>query len=194
MIIIKYAPCNESLASQRAVVKNIFNELFCEYLNVKDAYDKIIKDCNGKPYINGISNAFSISHAKGMCAVALSVDTLVKSNSENELIFEGDYINVGLDVQIVPDFSKKNVYMKIAEKHFSPQEISDLTNINSNECFILSFIKLWTVKESFCKMKGLGLSFIRQADFDNYKNFYVHSSDICFGENKYFISFCAEKK
>ena len=84
--------------------------------------------------------------------------------------------------------------MKIAEKYFSAQEVSYLSNINSPENFITSFIKLWTVKESYCKMKGLGLKFIRQAVLDDKKCLDVHSCDICSGENNYFISFCAEKK
>lgn len=194
MLVIKYAPCDNSLISQRTVVKKIFNELFLKYLKVNDAYDTIIKDCNGKPYINGIENAFSISHSRGMCAVALCIDSFANKSSEDELIFDGGFINVGVDVQIVPDLCKNNVYMKIAEKYFSAQEVSYLSNINSPENFITSFIKLWTVKESYCKMKGLGLKFIRQAVLDDKKCLDVHSCDICLGENNYFISFCAEKK
>ncbi len=193
MLIIKYALCGNSLNSQREAVEKIFNDLFFKYFNISNAYSKIIKDANGKPFINGVENGFSISHSKGLCAVALCVDKVIENFSDNIFVVNENFDKVGIDVQPIPADDKICAYKKIAEKYFSAQENLNLLSCNSSKDFLEAFVKLWTIKESFCKMNGFGLKFIRNAVPENFDDIYINSFKISNAQKQYFISFCGKK-
>ena len=91
----------------------------------------LMKDENGKPYLPGGSLFFSLSHAGDYAACAIS-----------------DY-PVGLDIQTLSTFREP-----ILRSGFTPDE----------QCYVLSaankeaaFTEVWTRKESYMKMSGLGL-------------------------------------
>lgn len=89
----------------------------------------------GKPHISNLSNIhFNISHSGNyvVCAV-----------SEKEL---------GIDVERI-----RKVNLRVAERFFSPSEISDLMAQPEN-LRMHYFITLWTIKESYLKAIGKGLS------------------------------------
>jgi 4'-phosphopantetheinyl transferase len=89
----------------------------------------------GKPHIGNLSNMhFNISHSGHyvVCAV---------SSTE-----------IGIDVERV-----RKVNLRIAERFFSPSEIHDLMAL-PEESRMHYFITLWTIKESYLKAIGRGLT------------------------------------
>lgn len=90
---------------------------------------------NGKPFITNLENVhFNISH---------SGDFVVCAVSNNE---------VGIDVERI-----RKVNLRIAERYFSASELYDLMQLGEEERKTY-FITLWTVKESYLKAIGKGLT------------------------------------
>jgi 4'-phosphopantetheinyl transferase len=89
----------------------------------------------GKPHISNLSDVhFNISHSGHyvVCAVAPK--------------------EIGIDVERI-----RSVNLRIAERFFSPSEISDLMALGE-EARMHYFITLWTIKESYLKAIGRGLT------------------------------------
>lgn len=93
-----------------------------------------------KPEIDNEDNTlrFNISHSKELIACAITRNDAV-----------------GIDVEAIdPD---ENI-LSIADQYFSKQEIFDLLRLHTIEQRIHHFFNLWTLKESYIKACGLGLS------------------------------------
>lgn len=90
---------------------------------------------NEKPYLKDVNLFFNLSHSgtKVMCAI-----------SDKE---------IGCDVELID--TKKDDIIKIAERYFYGKEYE--TIINSNDKLDM-FYRLWTMKESFMKLTGLGMA------------------------------------
>ncbi len=89
----------------------------------------------GKPHIENFENVhFNISHSGQYIVCAVGPDEL------------------GIDVERV-----RQVNLRIAERFFSPSEIRDLMSLAESERMAY-FITLWTIKESFLKAIGRGLT------------------------------------
>lgn len=80
---------------------------------------------------------FSISHTEGLIACA------VTRGGE-----------VGVDVE---NLKRSGDYMEIAERVFSPFEIAQIYGLPKDRQY-LRFFEYWTLKESYIKARGLGLS------------------------------------
>jgi 4'-phosphopantetheinyl transferase len=95
----------------------------------------------GRPSISAPSGhsrlRFNLSHTTGMilCAVALGHE-------------------VGVDVE---DTARKGETVSIAERYFSPSEVRDLRALPEAEQRA-RFFEYWTLKESYIKARGMGLS------------------------------------
>ena len=90
----------------------------------------------GKPYLKSQNNCyFNISHSGeyAICAI-----------SEQE---------IGCDVEQISNYRKG-----IVERFFSPSERQLFSGINTEEEKKMLFFRLWTLKESYIKTVGLGLS------------------------------------
>ena len=91
------------------------------------------KNKYGKPYFAPFPDIhFSLSHSGTMAIAAFS---------DRE---------VGCDIEKL-----RSVDLKIAERFFCPEE-KQYINSHTDPCF--AFLRLWTLKESFLKALGLGLS------------------------------------
>ena len=87
----------------------------------------------GKPYVVGSHDYyFSVSH------------------SGNVIVFIGDNSPLGIDIEQINDGN-----LKIAKRFFTHNEYEYI--INSEQANI-AFYKIWTSKEAYIKMVGLGLS------------------------------------
>ena len=105
---------------------------------------KIVEDENGKPYIPGNPVYFSISHSGTKAMVVISD------------------VEVGCDIQIV-----KNKEVSIADKFFTENECKEIKNSENPET---TFYKMWTLKESFMKLTGKGLSYgLKNINVENCK-------------------------
>ncbi len=92
----------------------------------------IDSDENGKPYILNSDLHFNMSHSSDMVFCAVS------------------YAEIGCDVQAVKEFNPK-----ISKRFFT--DFEDVLLLESTKQDRL-FTKLWTLKESVLKQKGVGLS------------------------------------
>ena len=89
-----------------------------------------------KPVLKGVENEyFNISHSGRHIVVAFSDE------------------NVGLDVEAI-----KKDRRKIAQRFFTASEIEDMDTIGEDEEQIRYFYQLWTLKESYMKAIGDGMT------------------------------------
>jgi len=109
--------------------------LICNKLNMNNSDICFIKNQYGKPYLDGVSDAyFNISHAGQyvMCGW-----------SQQE---------IGIDVEVV-----KNIDMDIAKRFFTKEEYEYIITKTAKEQSQY-FFDFWTLKESYIKYKGKGLT------------------------------------
>ncbi|GHU41874.1 hypothetical protein FACS1894111_04870 [Clostridia bacterium] len=125
----------------------------------------------GKPYAKGIE--FNLSHCR-MCAVIITADEAC-----------------GIDVEAVRDFDRN-----IIPLCFTKSEQRQLAD--ASECNDL-FFRLWTLKESYIKNVGEGLSHdLLSVSFDltgesiRCSDKFYHFSTFLYG-GKYRISYCVKK-
>ena len=112
----------------------------CAYLNLAiclqengidtKAFD-IVRNPHGKPYFRDSDIFFSISHTDKYFAMAIA-DT-----------------EIGIDIES-KDLSESKM-QNIAKRFFLPSEAESISNRES-------FLKIWTFKEAYAKMKGEPLS------------------------------------
>jgi len=100
---------------------------------------KIKDTTHGKPFlVDSKKFKFNISH---------SGDWVV-------LAFDNDGIEVGVDVEKICKID----YNGITKRFFSKEEYEFLNNHSSRKEMLKNFYMLWTLKESYAKMLGIGLS------------------------------------
>ena len=123
-------------AMQRSLWGEILvRKLLSEKLNIKS--QEILFDINdkGKPFLKDIPVHFNISHSGDWVVAAFSDDI------------------VGIDVELI-----HNVNYDIASRFFSVKEFNDLFSIIDEGTKKLYFFNLWTLKESYLKLIGTGLT------------------------------------
>lgn len=109
--------------------------LFMKQLGVKNQELVIEKNQYGKPYFSGITTLhFNISHSGRyvLCGI-----------SDQE---------IGVDIEEI-----KGLHEEIAKRYFTKQEYESLKKLDENEAKKL-FYTYWTLKESYIKYQGKGLS------------------------------------
>jgi 4'-phosphopantetheinyl transferase len=96
---------------------------------------------HGRPEIEAPSDychlRFSVSHAGGLVACLLAWDR-----------------NVGVDVEPIQQVDRM---LDIADHHFAPFEVASIRALPDDEQS-RAFLELWTLKESYLKARGSGLS------------------------------------
>jgi len=106
-----------------------------QYLGKSDQEINLIFGEKGKPHIGNLKDVhYNISHSGHYVVCAVSSKEL------------------GIDVERI-----RKVNLRIAERFFSPSEIHDLMAVEE-ENRMLYFITLWTIKESYLKAIGRGLT------------------------------------
>lgn len=155
---------------------------------------------HGKPMLKGGFPHFNISHCKGMvvCALAdcpIGVDIeprrriteplLRKVCTEEELF----YVKGGSN-------SKELAFWE--EKHLNGTNVF-LSNKSAAESEILNFLKIWTLKESFLKMIGKGITIdMKEVQFEVEKEGEIQCNQGGFYKQEilregYILSLCTEK-
>jgi 4'-phosphopantetheinyl transferase len=119
--------------------RSLFGELLSRFiLGQKLKVDsKVIcfsKSENGKPFLENKNVHFNLSHSGNWVVIAYS-------NEE-----------VGIDAEVI-----RPVNYRIAERFFSPKEVRKLNSKDGKEKLDY-FFDLWTLKESFLKLIGTGLT------------------------------------
>lgn len=95
----------------------------------------------GKPYIanppHNIDLRFNLSHTNGMAVLALALNR-----------------ELGVDVEYL---GRKETNTDIAERFFAPEEVLDFIS-QPEQQKSMRFLEYWTLKESYIKAIGMGLS------------------------------------
>lgn len=133
-----------------------------------------------KPYLlNSENQCFNISHSGNQIVVAFS----------NE--------NIGVDIEKI-----KGDRRNIAKRFFTPEEIMDMNSAGTKDEQIKYFFQLWTLKESYMKAIGKGISMSLSSfafkkednrfvlDFSDHDQEWFFQST--FWENDYFLSICSK--
>lgn len=108
------------------------------YLN--HAPEKLIFDRNpyGKPFLRGEDLVFNLSHSRQWAVLAVGINC-----------------DLGVDVESTSD---RRSILDIAKHYFHADEIATLTSITDEDEQKDYFFRLWTLKESFLKALGTGIS------------------------------------
>ena len=121
------------------ITRTFIRDLLSHYEDIHPSHWQFITGSHGKPEIVNpvLPLKFNISHTDDLiiCAVMLSDE-------------------IGCDVEMV---NRNCSFLSIAEDYFSQQEFSDLLNTPEKEQRS-RFFDYWTLKESYIKARGLGLS------------------------------------
>jgi len=94
---------------------------------------EILREENGRPYFSDRHADFNISHSGAMVAVSHIKDGKLRT---------------GCDIQLIR--TRANT-MRIAKQFFSPSEQEYIVHNQTR------FFELWTLKESFLKLRGLSV-------------------------------------
>lgn len=150
------------------------HELLKKVLGFYNIYDfNIVKNSFSKPYLENLSLFFNISHCNGLIVCGIH-------NSE-----------IGIDAENIRSFSP-NILRRI----FTAREQEFL---NSSYDKNHTFFRLWTLKESYIKHIGMGLSFpMNNIEFDisDIDNIISSDNDKKFVQiefDEYIISVCIRK-
>jgi 4'-phosphopantetheinyl transferase len=102
--------------------------------------EKLIFDRNpyGKPFLRGEDLAFNLSHSRQWAVLAVGINC-----------------DLGIDVESTSD---RRSILDIAKHYFHEDEIATLTEMTDPDQQKDYFFRLWTLKESFLKALGTGIS------------------------------------
>jgi len=143
--LLHYLPEESRLRTQnhtnpKSRLQSVAGELLARYA-IRHFTDNPVVEINihfgekGKPFVENLTDIhFNISHSGDYVVCAVSVN------------------EVGIDVE-----RKRKVNLRIAERYFSPAELLDLMKFDEEDRMNY-FITLWTIKESYLKAIGEGLT------------------------------------
>ena len=126
---------------QYLITRALVRTTLSRYTDVDPSHWQFYKNQYGRPEIHhsdGLPELrFNLSHTDGLiiCGVVLKQD-------------------IGVDVE---DTERKGAPLEIADRFFSAQEVHDLNQVPDSEKR-KRFFNYWTLKESYIKARGMGLS------------------------------------
>lgn len=126
------------LCLQKEKNKSLATALLLEYALKKEGINsfKIRYEKKGKPYLEGEDVYFNISH---------SGDYVVCAVCDKE---------VGIDIQKI---EKNKDFLKLARRFFTKEEALEIESVDEERRPEV-FTTLWSIKESYVKYTGIGLS------------------------------------
>ena len=108
--------------AEHLLVHSTLKVMLKEYFGIENP--QILRNENGKPYINKEGVHFSLAHSNGLCAVAVSDSP------------------VGIDCEYIKPRTKEEI-KSFAARFFVSNEIELLKN---SDYSLLNFYKIWTGK------------------------------------------------
>ncbi|MGH0593688.1 4'-phosphopantetheinyl transferase family protein [Bacillus pretiosus] len=119
----------------RSIVGDILIRwIVCEKYNLFNEELKFTTNEYGKPFLTNIDTNFNVSHSGSWVVAAIS------------------HLEVGIDIEKIIEID-----MKIARNFFTPEENNSFIKLLPEQQ-LHHFYKLWTLKESYIKALGKGLS------------------------------------
>jgi 4'-phosphopantetheinyl transferase len=153
---------------QYTISRSLVRSTLSRYAEIPPERWQFIRNEHGRPEILPDGETppfrFNVSHTNGIAACVVALDGNIGVDVEN----------VARDVAISP----------ISRRYFSASEIKSLASLPAKEqrC---RFFEIWTLKESFGKAMGLGLTFpLKQLSFNrvNISDWEI-ASDALYGED-----------
>lgn len=197
MIVIGFDICENEINARHTAAKKLRNRLLADCCNIADPENIISLTPKGRPIIAAEDVDISVSHSS--CAVMVGVcfaDGRSEARDFNNMtvrLFKNGARHIGVDIEEIGAADRCERYEKTAEKYFLPHEIERLKKIKDAELFTDEFFRMWTVKESICKMTGEGLAGLRRADsFSGSDDRLIYSEKISLGGRAYYASVCSE--
>lgn len=161
---------------------NLMSSIFLDYLlRIQYNFNSYEIEYNEyeKPYIKNSTLFYNISHCDGFLVIAFS-------DSE-----------IGVDIEKI-DY---NLDLKLMSSILSAEEKKKLNRLESKKEKHEYFFKIWTLKESYLKKKGIGLiDDLHNISFDiiDKKWYEGNNQDLSFYQTKleadYYLSICGRKK
>lgn len=96
----------------------------------------------GKPYVKDKNIHISISHSADFVAVAVATEP------------------IGIDIEVI-----KPLDLKVADKACNQKDKQLLLSAKTEEEALLTFLKIWTAKEAYFKMKGTGITNLKEISY-----------------------------
>jgi len=122
--------------AHRSLVAEVLSRwLICERLKIRNQDLQIVQNRYGKPMVQDLSNLYFNNSHSGQWVVSAISDA-----------------PIGIDIEKISDID-----LRIAEHFFSEQELLDINSLQT-EARVSYFFELWTLKESYIKADGRGLS------------------------------------
>lgn len=126
---------------QYLVSRALVRTTLSRYLNNHPADWRYVKSKYGRPEISLDQNKsnlrFNLSHTEGMIILGVCLDE-----------------DLGVDVE---NIKRDSSLLGIADRYFSPMEVAELRSLPEDQQQT-RFFHYWTLKESFIKARGMGLS------------------------------------
>lgn len=153
---------------KKSIISEIMlKELLQEY-NIEYEKCKFSISDNGKTYIKNQDIYFSISHSKSFIAVAVSRN------------------NIGIDIEEIKDISDNTL------DYISTSIEKEYINASNNKN--ITFLKLFTLKESYIKLNDLNLTDLKNINVIKDNQLYIENCNIKSEINDiYCITICEKK-
>lgn len=170
----------------RSVYADIMiRQFFMEKFSLTNEEVKIVYDSLGKPYVENYGNVyFSVSHSGSYVMAAFGLKP------------------IGVDVEELRNMDFKG----LASRYFDHLEENYIFDIDDKDEIMKRFYEIWTVKESYTKLLGAGLSrglkyFVVEKPMDKKNEFNVKNKSLgeiylakSYGIDKnYIFSVCSDR-
>ncbi len=179
--------------------RELRNEMLTRFCGIEDPESHIDIADKGKPYLKDMNIGFSVSHSHGIAICCVNTGSSTPLSTENILPFDSDLFiwdggsdfEIGADIEFINDAVSEATIERISRRCYSSDEKKLLTD---NESRFLNFFRMWTMKESFGKLKGSGLASVSLLDTENSpKELEFHSHKVSFNGKDFIISVCFNK-
>lgn len=154
---------------QKKAAEMLRNTLIERYL-CKKGNAMLFRTEDGRPMLTIPGADISTTHSHGLVMVALSIPYTLVSLQKKELPegigieeYPENFHRVGIDAELLTDEDCEK-YRKIAERWFCTDEKAYLESIQPEALYREAFFRMWTQKESVCKLTGEGISAIRDVN------------------------------
>lgn len=142
-IFVFKADLSDFVDSSSAVKKKAVSEIARDFvinhisliMGIPSAEIQYLRDPMGKPYIPQSPLHFNVSHCGSAIAVAFCEE------------------EIGVDIEFVREYSEA-----VVKRYFTDDEKSYIENATENEEKCIRFFEIWTAKEAFLKLYGVGIS------------------------------------
>lgn len=164
MLVIGKVFCPQG--EQRSAAEMLRNTLIERYLG-EEGNTVLFRADDGRPMLTIPRADISTTHSHGLIMVALSIPDVLVSLQETDLPdgiqieeYSENFRRVGIDAELLTEEDCEK-YRKIAGRWFCADEQAYLDTIQSEALYRENFFRIWTQKESICKLTGKGISAIR---------------------------------